>query len=202
MKKFLYAGLFVLLVSLSSAAHATVIVNDFTGPYDPGNWTAINSGNGVIDTTGTPGSISMTSSNDGSFSSGNQDFTISIPASGWISFDWSYTTTDWNPVYDPFGYLLNGSFHQLTLDWGNNNQSGSELVSVSISDVFGFRSVTTDNLFGSSTTVISEFSGPDSPNQPIPNPEPTTLLLMGVGVVGLIGTEARRRRKKKEINNS
>jgi hypothetical protein len=202
MKKYLYAGLFIFIVSLSSVNHTEVFATGFSGPYAPGNWTAVTSGNGAINTGGAPGTISMTSSDNWSYSSGNQDFTISLPDSGLISFNWSYTTSDWNPSFDPFGYLLNGSFFQLTNNTGPNSQRGSELVSVSISDIFGFRSRTTDNLYGSATTVISEFSGPyNSEDQPIPNPEPTTLLLMGVGVVGLIGAEARRRRKKKAIDN-
>ncbi len=65
----------------------------FDGNYAPGNWTATTSGDGVIDTSGAPGSISMTSSdaNDG-FS--NQDFTIALFANGEVMFDWDFFTTE------------------------------------------------------------------------------------------------------------
>ena len=37
---------------------------------------------------------------------------------------------------------------------------------------------------------------------PIPNPEPATVMLMGIGIAGILGAGARKRFKKKAVDNS
>ena len=76
------------LLCLSTPAFAL-----FDGDYAPGNWTATTSGDGVIDTSGAPGSISMTSNNNG-VGNLNQDFTIVLLANGVVMFDWDFSTDD------------------------------------------------------------------------------------------------------------
>lgn len=48
--------------------------------------------------------------------------------------------------------------------------------------------------------VISDADGTASSVQPVP--EPTSFLLLGIGLVGLAGVEVRRRRKKSAVDNS
>jgi len=77
-----------------------------------------------------------------------------------VSFDWAYVTADSSPVDDPFGYLLNGAFTQLTVDYFPNIQSGSKSLSVLAADVFGFRQSSADSTNGRASTSISNLNGP------------------------------------------
>ncbi len=168
----------------------------FDGVYAPVNWTATTSGDGVIDTSGAPGSISMTSNNNG-VSNLNQDFTIVLLANSMVMFDWDFFTTDTGfnggdeAFWDPFGYLLNGTFFQLTDNLGGVSQSGSESIIVGGGNVFEFRANSYDGGFGAATTVISELSGPCS-SRTHSMPEPSTMILLGTGLVGLVAWKRKK----------
>ena len=88
-------------------------------------------------------------------SEGFTDFTVDVTEATTVTFDWDFTLND-TPGFDSFGYLLNGTYTQLT-DPILGNQSGSGSVAVAPGDVFGFRAQTDDNVFGNTETVISNF---------------------------------------------
>jgi PEP-CTERM motif len=173
------------------------VLADFIGPYDVGNWTTTLTGSppgggGTIDTSGAPASIEIVGGDLGcSGGPCNIDFTIAAIASGLASFDWAYETTDDDgPSFDQFGFLLNGFFTQLSDDNGGISQSGSEAFAVSLADVFGFRFDCTDCGFGPALVTISNFDAPLAAVVP----EPSTLLLLGSG---LLAWPVLARRKKR-----
>lgn len=152
---------------------------DFTGAYAPSNWTLTNTtANGYVNTSNAPSSISITGGNNGSGWSGKTTYTTTALISGLLNFDWSYGTNDWGPGFDPFGFILNGTFTQLTNNWGANLQSGAFSTTVAQGDIFGFGINTTDNIFGSATATISDLDAP-----PVPEPVSTLGLLIGAGAM-------------------
>ena len=168
----------------------------FSGDYAPANWTLDNFfTDGSVDTTGAPDSISITGGNDGSGFFGQASFTTTAVADGEVSFDWSYFTNDVDsPEFDPFGFVLNDIFIQLTDDLGANGQSGTTSFNVFTGDSFGFAIQTLDNMGGGAMATISNFSAPTGDVEAIP--EPTTLLgLLGVGLVGM-GVKQTRKGKQ------
>jgi hypothetical protein len=179
MKYVIKAALFLSLLMVSSV-HAA-FVND----YQVSNWTkSINSGS--INSGGAPGSVTLISSDDWSGGNKNQDFTIAAAANGVVSFSWDYQTTDWNASYDPFGWILNGAFTQITSNWGSNVQSGFFTFSVLAGDVFGFRANSVDSAYGAATATISNF------NAPTEVPIPAAIWLLGLPLIGMLGYKNKK----------
>ena len=173
----------------------------FSGYYSPGNWTTTHLPNaptdqGSVDFSLAPASITLIGSNTEqtapTFSA--LVFSIVAPASGTFSFNWAYTTNDsgdldgppflW-PFYDPASYVVNTQT-QLTIDAGLQIQSGSISVSVLQGDVIGFRIDSLDNFAGNATLTITNFMAPI--------PEPASVALMSLGLLGVAVVAARRRR--------
>ncbi|NCS24621.1 MAG: PEP-CTERM sorting domain-containing protein [Microcystis aeruginosa BS13-02] len=169
------------LAAASSASAATVF--GFQDAYDPINWTFTNSNaDGSVNTGGAPASISLTGGDNGSGFSGTTDYTTTAAAAGTVTFDWNYSTADVSAFFDPFGYLLNGSFSFVT----SSPNNGTSTFNVLAGDSFGFRVYTLDNRFGRGGVTISNFSapGPVAP-PPTPVPEPSTVLsLLVLGGLG------------------
>lgn len=150
----------------SPQAQASIV--GFQGPYDPANWTlTTNGGNGFVYTSGAPASVILAGSDTGSSSQKFTDFTTLAVGDGLVSFSWVYITLDDEPGFDPFGYLLDGTFTQLTDNSGPLSQSGSASFSVLAGQTFGFRVDATDDGFGRAQSTISSF---EAPSAAIPEP--------------------------------
>jgi hypothetical protein len=191
-----YAVAVVLLIVAPTAAQAA-----FSGPYTPSNWTFSNgsqdgvAANGEVDTSGAPGSITITGANDGvpgvniDF---NTDFTIAAAGTGPWSFDFDWQNPDIDPNFGPVndfgGFLLNGVFTQ----FGGASTSGSENIDIQAGDIIGFRVNCTDCAIEPGVLTISNFSAPVGV---VSTPEPSTLILMALGAAGLAVGRLRRRDK-------
>ena len=176
--------------TLGLAASPAQALTQFAGDYAPGNWTQSIGGDGSIDTSGAPASIVLNGSDNGGITpDANTDFTIAAPAAGTVSFNWNYSTAD-DAAYDPFGYLLNGTFTQLTSNIGTRTQSGSASFSVLSGDVFGFRQNSRDSVAGRASTTISNFNGPIAA---APASVPGPLPILGVGAAFAYSRRLRRR---------
>jgi len=163
----------------------------FAGTYAPPNWTQLIVQDGSVDTTNAPTSITVIGSdNNYSGLAGQTDFTIAAPSAGTVSFDWQFTTADPPAQYDPFGYLLNGSFFQLTND-SIADQSGSATFAVLPGDTFGFSQRSVDSLNGRAQTVISNFVAPAG----APTSAPAPLPLFGAAAAFGWSRQLRRRIK-------
>ncbi|MBE0435740.1 MAG: hypothetical protein IBX56_08055 [Methylomicrobium sp.] len=192
----------MLLIFMAIMPAKAALISDFTGPYSLNNWTKTIGGDGAIsfDADGFS-SVTLTGSDQSdpentldypNVSPIVVDFTIQTVASGFVSFQWFYETLDndvlfGSPQWDPFGYLLNDVFFQLTDDQGDFIQTGQTSFFVNTGDIFGFRQKTKDDQFGEGITTISQFS--------VQVPEPHISVLLSLGLACLLLTYSRRLKK-------
>lgn len=134
-------------------------VIDFTGYFSPENWDIVEEYNSTAEFIGNT-ILLMTSADDEETGQGENDVdvTITIPENGTISFDWYFETYDVDGSgLDPFGYTIDGTFTQLTLNGEFDPQSGSESIAVAAGEVFGFKQRATDTWEGVGITEIDNF---------------------------------------------
>jgi hypothetical protein len=176
MKKLSMATVGAAVVALGAVDSAQAF--GFTGAYAPSNWTLSNNNtNGYVDTSNAPSSISIIGGEDGESGYGRTTYTTTALIGGLLSFNWSYGTADENPFYDPFSFVLNGAFTQLTNSSGPNGQSGAFSTTLAQGDIFGFGIDTVDNLSGSGSATISDLA------TPVPEPVSTLGMLIGAGAM-------------------
>lgn len=158
--------------------HATT-VTDFTGAFDTSLWSAMAAAGGSIDLSQAPASVGLLGSDDGS-GPASQDFTIMARSYGIVSLAWTYESLDLDPVWDQFGYLRNGMFHQISSDLDGLSQSGTASFNVALGDVFGFSVQSFDSGGGAATAWVSGFQFEETPPPPVPEPPAAMLLALGL----------------------
>ena len=173
----------------ASPSHAVTLQTGFAGDYAPANWIFnANGGDGSVNTTGVPSSITLRGNNDGVSSNIFTDYTTTATAGGPVKFDWAYSSTD-SGNYDSFGYLLNGIYNQLA---DNASQgSGTTTFNLAGGDTFGFSVFSLDGQFDPGIATISNFSAPIPSSAPASVPGP--LPILGVGAAFAYSRRLRRR---------
>ena len=191
MKKLSMATVGAAVVTLGAVDSAQAF--GFTGAYAPSNWTLSNNNtNGYVNTSNAPSSISIIGGDTGSGEPGQTTYTTTALIGGLLSFNWSYGTADVDgPAFDPFGFVLNGAFTQLTNSSGPNGQSGAFSTTLAQGDIFGFGINTTDNIVGSGNATISDFA--------TPVPEPVSTLGMLIGTGAMLKRRQQQKAKDKSI---
>ena len=146
--------------TLSATLTNNDVITGFSGVFAPTYWAySTTNSDGIVNTTNAPSSISITSGNNQSGSLGSTDYSIVIPETGTLSFNWSYTTSDGSAYdYPQFIYEnVTTLFTGYDLD-GNSPQSGSVTLNVTEGTVFTLRMFTEDNGYGAATITISNFN--------------------------------------------
>lgn len=173
------------------------VINGFSGEFSPSQWQTIGGTNldSSISVTDIGGNLLY--DNVSQFSADNQTLiqiskddqsgqkavldTIyfnGASQAGIVSFDWFYHTTD-DAGWDFFGWLLNGDYIQLNSSVLTTD-SGSASFAVEQGDIFGFRSISIDSLFGAGFSEVSNFEF-----APREVPEPSTLAIFALACIGL-----------------
>jgi hypothetical protein len=193
MKKLSMATVGAAVVALGAVDSAQAF--GFTGAYAPSNWTLSNNNtNGYVGTSNDLSSITIIGGDAGGGEPGQTTYTTTALIGGLLSFNWSYVTADVNPFYDPFGFVLNGAFTQLTNNSGPNGQSGAFSTTLAQGDIFGFGINTTDNVLGRGYATISNFAAPDFA---APVPEPVSSLGMLIGAGAMLMRKQQQKAKEK-----
>jgi len=161
---------------------ATMIIG-VTGLASAATWTLANSNGGDGYVVTTTNGFDLFGADNG-FGNNYTTYTETIASPGNYSFLWSYITHDCcGSVWDPAGYVLNGSYTQLSTNCSVQftcDTSGTLNLVLSAGDVFGFYVYSPDSILGRGEIDVP------------PVPEPGTLALLGTGLLAGVGVIRRK----------
>jgi len=135
-------------------------VNDFSSA----NWNVdLTTGDGSVNIN--TNSLTIVGTNELGIGNVNTNATLAATQSGNYSFDWSYSTLDFSPDYDP-AFYINGTAIQLSVNNGYLNQdlmqNGTMTFFANDGDLIGFAVNSIDGCCGEATLVVSNFTYPVS----------------------------------------
>jgi hypothetical protein len=145
--------LYIFIVTITFTFYANA---QFSGDYDPANWTLTGvspNSDASVDTSGAPSTITFYG-NDSDFGDCcdlSDDYSVTVATTGYISFAYDFD----NPDIEEFYYVINGTPTFITLD----TETGAvDDIPVTAGDVFAFRIYTDDDCCGRGVAIISAFS--------------------------------------------
>lgn len=157
----------------------------FTGAYAPANWTPFTQtfgcGSSTVDVSGAPGSVALRTVTGCANIAASYVLTGNVPATGTLSFDWSYTSNS-GAVTRIASYTLDGVTTTLATGFGPAN--GTVSIPVTAGQPFQF---TLQGGLNASLTITNF----NAPQPPAPPPGPAAIPTLGewarIGLAGLLG---------------
>lgn len=161
----------------------------FTGAYAPANWTPFTQtfgcGTSQVNTAGMPNILVLRTFTGCANIGASYTLTGTLPASGTLSFDWSYDSTSFNDanVVTSASYSLGGVV--ITLALNDGPQNGTVSIPVVAGQSFAF------TLNGSTNAVftITNFNAP-APPVPAVQPVPTVDTWAKIGLAAMLALVA------------
>jgi hypothetical protein len=172
----------------------------FIGYYAPDNFSLVNNNaDGFVTTPGDGSSITITGGNNGSGFEGTTDFLITAPQDGLVIFRYLFTTLD-SPdpdlgFLDVPGFVVNDNFMPFSQLLSTDPVMSAAFVFAG--DQFGFRVYTYDNTGEPGIVTISDFTAPQPPEAPTPEPNLGVALgaALAAGAAWRIGRGIRNRKE-------